>query len=134
MSRYVYAALAVIAVLIAAAGISELAAKRKFQKLTEENRRLSAAAAGKTAEAETLRREAERLTALNEYLNRRIAELRNTAQKQDELIKNLDIRIDSARNSINRTRSIRAISANAAELCRKLAELGHACGESEDGN
>ena len=64
-----------------------------------------------------------------EYLERQLADIQTIARKQDEELEKLNATSRSARSDVDRSRRTRTIVATAAELCQKLAELGHACGE-----
>ena len=66
-----------------------------------------------------------------EYLERSLAEIRATARKQDEELEKLNFNTRDARADVERAKRVRAIDANADELCRKLGELGYPWG---DGN
>lgn len=132
MKRYLVWIAAAFSFFLLAAAAVELIADRKIGKLAEENERLRQIANTKQAEADAERQKAERQAALNEYLNQQIAEIRNTAEKQDELIKELDKAIGAARGANVRSKRIGAIAANADELCRKLAGLGYECSAAEN--
>ncbi len=62
-----------------------------------------------------------------EYLERRLTEIQITKRKQDEKLEKLNVDSRSARRNVERAKRTRTINADAGELCRKLAELGHAC-------
>ena len=61
------------------------------------------------------------------YLERNLAELKTLAKKQDEELKNIEFTAGRARADVERARLISSAAATAEEVCRKLAELGHAC-------
>jgi septal ring factor EnvC (AmiA/AmiB activator) len=132
MKRYLTWIAAAFTFFLLAAAAAELIADRKIGKLAEENERLRQIAQTKQAEADAARQKAERHAELNEYLNRQIAEIRNTAEKQDELIKELDKSIGAARGANDRSKRIGAIAANADQLCRRLATLGYECSAAEN--
>lgn len=62
-----------------------------------------------------------------EFQEEMLSELKRMAAQQDEEIEKLKLAADDARGSVRRARSIERIDVTAAELCRKLAELGHPC-------
>ena len=62
-----------------------------------------------------------------EYLESELAAIGQIARRQDEELEKIGGDINAARHDVERARGIRAIDANADELCAKLAELGHGC-------
>ena len=62
-----------------------------------------------------------------EYLERQLTEIQTIARKQDEQLEKLNTNTRGARADVDRARRTRTIAATAAELCQKLAELGHGC-------
>lgn len=65
--------------------------------------------------------------AKTEYLEAELSKIRSIARRQDEELQALDINTSNVRADAERARRVRAIAATTDELCRKLAELGHAC-------
>ena len=63
-----------------------------------------------------------------EFLESQLTEIQTIARKQDEELEKHFTNTRNARADVERAKRIRTIDANAAELCRKLAELGHGCG------
>ncbi len=61
------------------------------------------------------------------YLESQLSELRSLAAKQDEELRSIETDTRNARVDVERTRRVRSAAATAAEVCRKLAELGHPC-------
>ena len=61
------------------------------------------------------------------YLETNLAELRTLAGKQDEELKSIETDTGNARRDVERARRVRSAAANAEDVCRKLAELGHPC-------
>ena len=61
------------------------------------------------------------------YLESNLAEIKQLSRKQDEQLQKLTTNSRNARISVERVRNTRAIAATAAELCAKLAEVGHPC-------
>lgn len=62
-----------------------------------------------------------------EYLETQLADIRTIATKQDEQLEKLNTDSRNARDNVERAKRTRAIAVTHAELCAKLAELGHAC-------
>ena len=62
-----------------------------------------------------------------EYLETSLSEIETIARKQDEKLKELANDTNIARDGVRRARAVRAIDSTNAELCIKLAELGHPC-------
>jgi uncharacterized protein HemX len=63
-----------------------------------------------------------------DYLERQLADMQTQTRKQDEKLENLNTNSRNARGTVERAKRTRTIDTNTAELCAKLAELGHACG------
>jgi septal ring factor EnvC (AmiA/AmiB activator) len=64
-----------------------------------------------------------------EYLEHSLSEIETIARKQDEKLKELANDTNAARDAASRARAVRSIESTTAELCAKLAELGHPCGD-----
>ena len=62
-----------------------------------------------------------------EYLEQQLSEIQTKARKQDEKLEKLTTNNRLSRGRVERAKRTRTIPANTAELCAKLAELGHAC-------
>ncbi len=62
-----------------------------------------------------------------EYLEQQLTEIKTIARKQDEELEELNAATRGAHDNVDRARRTRSIAATAAELCKKLAELGHGC-------
>ncbi|MFN2502148.1 MAG: hypothetical protein ABR530_09065 [Pyrinomonadaceae bacterium] len=62
-----------------------------------------------------------------DYLEQQFTEIQKLARKQDEQMDKLIDNSGRARSDVERARGIRSIDATAAELCEKLADLGHGC-------
>ncbi len=62
-----------------------------------------------------------------EYLTRQLGEIQLIARKQDEELEKFNRNSSGARGDAMGARRIRSIAATAAELCAKLAEVGHGC-------
>ena len=61
------------------------------------------------------------------YLEAQLTEIQEIARKQDDELQILTSSSGRARSDVDRARRTRAIAVSAAELCQKLAELGHGC-------
>ncbi len=66
-----------------------------------------------------------------EYFEGELSALRSIASQQDEQLKGLKNNTENARNVVGRARAVRGIESTTAELCAKLAELGHPCYPAE---
>ena len=66
-----------------------------------------------------------------EYFEGELSALRSIASQQDEQLKGLKNNTENARNVVGRARAVRGIESTTAELCAKLAELGHPCDQAE---
>lgn len=64
-----------------------------------------------------------------EYLDKSLSEIETIARRQDEKLKELAKDTNTARDDVRRARAVRTIEGTSTELCAKLAELGHPCGE-----
>jgi len=62
-----------------------------------------------------------------EYLEQTIAEIQKQTRRQDEKLETATNNSRIARGDVERAKRTRAGQANTAELCAKLAELGHDC-------
>lgn len=77
--------------------------------------------------AATLERDAPVYKEKIAYLESQLSDTQTQARRQDEQLKTQKSITDIARRDVERARSVRPSDANADELCRKLAALGHAC-------
>lgn len=62
-----------------------------------------------------------------EYLETKIDEINQLARKQDEELEKLNLNSRNTRSDADAARRTRTVAATNAELCQKLAELGHPC-------
>jgi lipopolysaccharide export LptBFGC system permease protein LptF len=62
-----------------------------------------------------------------EYLETKLIEINQLARKQDEELEKLNLNSRNARSDADAARRTRSITTTNAELCQKLAELGHPC-------
>ena len=88
-----------------------------------------AEAATKANEANEKEKQAEIYRAKAEYLEQQLTEIQAIARRQDEQLEKLNINSSRARTDLERTRGTRTVTATAAELCAKLADLGHGCSQ-----
>ncbi len=80
--------------------------------------------------AATLERDAAVYKEKIAYLESQLSDTQTQARRQNEQLKTQKTTTDNARRDVERARGVRpgdASAPNAAELCRKLATLGHAC-------
>ncbi len=63
-----------------------------------------------------------------DYLEAKLTEIGQLARKQDEHLEILTNNSRTARSDVERARHTRSVTTTHAELCHKLAELGHPCG------
>ena len=125
----IYAALMVAAAISAGLLVGSALSNHKLAKLER-----TVEAAKQDAEiidkgARKLEQEATEYKQKTEYLEESLSEIETIARKQDEKIKELAKNADAARDNVRRARAVRTIESTNAELCAKLAELGHPCGE-----
>lgn len=125
----IYIALAVVAILILGIFGGAAWSNHTLLKLEQavEAAKQNADRSAQTAAAKEI--EAAQYKQKNEYLETQLTEIQTIARKQDEELEKLNVTTRDARDGVDRARRTRTIAANADELCQKLAELGHACGE-----
>ena len=63
------------------------------------------------------------------YLEDSLSKIETIARRQDQEIEKLSKNTNAARNGVRHARSVRAIESSGADLCARLAEIGHACDE-----
>lgn len=121
----IYIGLALATLTIAAFIFSSIWTTRKFTKLERELN--DAKQAVQTADKLAAQRdiEAAEYKQKLEYLESNLTEIQTIARKQDEELEKLTTDTGRARTTLERTRRIRSIDTTAAELCAKLAEVGH---------
>ena len=124
----IYMALAAIAVIVITALIgSALWSDRKLARMGQElddAKRNAEAAHQRSRELEQAAAEYKQKL---EYLEGSLSDLGRIASQQDEEIKSLETDTGNARGSAERARRVERVTSTAAELCRKLADLGHPC-------
>ena len=124
-----YIAGVVAAVIVVAAVVHSIASQMQISRLERTAAAQERAAAASEKAASAARDAAERYSDRAEYLEQQIGEIRALAARQDEEIKKLNTDTDTARGRVERSRGVRSIESTAAELCEKLADLGHGCEE-----
>lgn len=63
----------------------------------------------------------------NDYLEKNLPEIQTIARKKDEELEKLFNETSIFRDDVRRARAVRTIRSSGAELCSRLAELGHPC-------
>lgn len=121
--------IAVTAAILLVVGIigGQMWSDQKIGRLEAAIETAKQAAAASEQNASEKEREANIYKAKIEYLERQIAELQISARRQDEKIRTQTTNTARARADVERARGVRSIDTNAAELCAKLAGLGHPC-------
>jgi predicted RNase H-like nuclease (RuvC/YqgF family) len=121
------AAGAAVALMIIWAAAASFIAGRKAARLERSAAEAKAAAARhETAARQAELRAAEYKQKL-EYMEESLSALSRIARKQDEELEKLNINVNDARRDVGRARAVRNIESTTADLCTKLAELGHPC-------
>lgn len=123
----IYIALALATLTIAAFIFSSIWTTRKFRRL--ENELNAAKQAVQTADKLAATREIEAAAYKQklEYLENHLSDIQTIARKQDEELEKLNTNSRDARRNVERTRRTRTTAVTNAELCAKLAEVGHGC-------
>jgi chromosome segregation ATPase len=118
------AAAAALAFLIIAAGLISSLRTRSLEGQIERSVQNAETLEHKAAEAETdSAAHREKIS----YLERQLAELKQTGRRQDEKLETLNNNSRAAREHADRARRTSSVASNARELCKKLADLGHPC-------
>ena len=120
------AAAAAIALVIVTAWIVSSLRTRSMERLIERSIQNAETLERKAAEAET---DSEAYREKISYLEQQLSELKQTGRKQDEKLETLNTNSRAARRDADRARRTRTVSTDTAELCKKLAGLGHPCEE-----
>lgn len=124
---YIGLALAILLVTI----IASLWSSHRIAKFDTETANAKAAAEQTEIKSRDLEQRAAEYKKKIEYFEGELSALRSIASRQDEELKNLKNNTDDARLNLSRTRAVRRIESTTAELCAKLAELGHPCQNHE---
>ena len=123
----IYIAAGAVAILILIAGISTLWSGHQLGKIERELEGARSAAEQSETRALELERQAAGYEQKIQYLEGSLSALRLTAAKQDEELKTLKNNTNNARRDVDRARALRSLESTTAELCKRLADLGHPC-------
>ena len=123
----IYAAL--IAAAILAAGISGgwVWSNYKIGKFEKAVDAAKQDAEGIRQHADKLEQKASEYREKTEYLEGKLTEIQAIARKQDEELEKTIRQTNDLRDDARRARVVRSIQSTSAELCAKLAEIGHGC-------
>ena len=127
IDRKIKLAAALVAVVMIAACIGYVWQGFRVRTLEREAAAFEDRARTATREADEWRVRAQTYSDRIGKLESGLAEIEAIARRQDEELKKLGADSNSARVGVERARRVRAVGTNAAELCRRLAELGHGC-------
>ncbi len=123
--------LAAVAAILLIAILASLWSSHRIAKLENE----TAAAKIDAEKSETTGRELEQRAVEYkqkiDYLEDSLSALRLIASQQDEELEALKNNTGDARHNVGRARAVQRIESTTAELCTKLAELGHPCQNRE---
>ena len=108
-------------------GISTLWSDHRIAKFERELETARSAAEQSETRAAEMERRAAAYEQKIEYLEASLAALRLTATKQDEELKTLKNNTNAARHNVDRARALRSLESTTAELCQRLADVGHPC-------
>ena len=124
-----YAAAIVAAIVIGIVLLRMLGSEIAVGKLETKIADQKANAAELENKARTSERDAEVYREKIAFLEQNLAEINRIARRQNEEIEKFQTVVNTARDDVRRARGIRSIAITAGELCEKLAEAGHPCGE-----
>jgi biopolymer transport protein ExbB/TolQ len=119
--------IAAAAVILLAVTITWLWSNYRIAGLERDADEAKAAAIEKQQTAARLEAEAAEYKQKSDYLEQQLANIRQIARRQDEELTKLNSISNNARRDVDRARRARPAGVTAAELCQKLAELGHPC-------
>ncbi len=124
-----YIGLAVLVLLVTI--VASLWSARRMATLETEATNARAAAEHSETRAHEMELRAAEYKQKIEFFEGELSALRSIASQQDEQLKGLTTNTENARNDVGRARAVRGIESTTAELCAKLAELGHPCDRVE---
>lgn len=127
MTTKTYIALAAVAAVIAVVIGTTLWSDRKLAKAERELEQTKQSAEMAEQHSRDLENAAAEYKRKLEYLEESLSDVSRIAAKQNEEIKLLEIDTNNARGNADRARRVPRVESTAAELCRKLANLGHPC-------
>lgn len=123
MKAYFAAAAGLVVLAVGAWAWSEY----RIARLEEGVRRAKTDGEEQAALARELEAEAAGYRKKIEYQEEMLSELKRIAAAQDEEIEIIKVAADDARGSVRRARAVERLDVTTAELCGKLAQLGHPC-------
>jgi small-conductance mechanosensitive channel len=122
-----YAAGAVAALILTIAAVDAIRLRVATKRYEREAAALAAKAEASERTAAAAKESSVREAARAEFLEQQLKEVRDIAARQDEQIKKMDALTDDSRGRVARARGVRTVQTTIAELCAKLAGLGHPC-------
>jgi hypothetical protein len=122
-----YAAGVVAALILAFVAVDSVRLRVAMKRSEREAAALAAKAEASERTAAAAKESSVREAARAEFLEQQLKELRDIAARQDEQITKIDALTDDARGRVARARGVRSVQTTNAELCAKLAGLGHSC-------
>lgn len=128
----IYIALGIAAVLVIGIFGGSAWSDHKVRNLERDIDAARQTANDASQKAATLERDAAVYKEKIAYLESQLSDTQTQARRQDEQLKIQKTTTDIARRDVERARGVRPSDASAptaAELCRKLTALGHACDE-----
>ena len=123
----IYIAAAVVSFLLAVGGLSMLWSDHRIARFERESKAARSLADQSETRAAELERRAAAYEQKIEFLEGSLSSLRQIAARQDEELKTIKNQTNNARRDVARARAVRSLESTTAELCAKLADLGHPC-------
>ena len=127
--KEIYIIAAIAAIVIGTVSIRMIGSEISVGKLEKQIAAEKTNAVELENKARTSEREAEIYREKLAFLEHNLAEINQIARRQNEEIEKIQNVVNAARDDVRRSRGIRSIAVTAGELCEKLAEAGHPCGE-----
>ena len=127
-TKKIYMLIAIAGVLIAGLAAGQLWSNHKIGEMERTAAAAKEHADSTERQAAIQEQRAGEYKAKIEYLEDKLAEVSETARRQDEEIQTFEVNTNTARSDVDRARRVRSVAATADELCKKLEELGHPCG------
>ena len=125
--KKIYIALAASAFIAVIIAISAISAGHRDEKLRQAVETAKQNADKAESNARQLEQQAAEHKQKIEYLEDSLSALRLIAVKQDEELKQIENTTNTARDNVSSARAVRSLESTTAELCAKLAALGHPC-------
>lgn len=126
-TKFVIGIAAALLLVLAGFALNYALSNARIRRLENAVEKSSAAAAHAELTAAKRETEAAAYNEKIEYLETSLDEIRGRAAEQDEKLEKLTNTRRGARVDFDRARRTRSVAATPAELCEKLAELGHPC-------